>query len=87
MLLLSLCVLALLAIPLTWRKIALLVAAAAGFVLLFPVPAVRRFYALALPHGAIGATLLIAALGAAALAGFWVVSRHRGRGPAEAARE
>ena len=81
------CALALLAMPLTWRRIALLVAALAAFVLLFPVPAVRRFYALQLPHGAIGSTLLIAALGAAALAGFWIVSRRQRRGPAEAAHE
>jgi hypothetical protein len=80
-------VLALLAIPLTWRRIALLAAALAAFVLLFPVPAVRRFYALALPHGAIWSTLLIAALGAAALTGFWIVSRRLGRGPAEAVPE
>jgi cation-transporting ATPase E len=80
-LILSLTVLALLAIPLTWRRIALLVAALAGFALLFPVPAVRRFYALELPHGAIWSTLLIAALGAAALAGFWALSRRPGRGP------
>ena len=73
-LILSLCVLALLALPLTWRRILLLVAALAGFVLLFPVPAMRSFYALELPHGAIGSTLLIAALGAAALAGVWVLS-------------
>ena len=73
-LILSLCVLALLALPLTWRRILMLVAALAGFVLLFPVPVVRGFYALELPHGAIGSTLLIAALGAAALAGFWVLS-------------
>jgi cation-transporting ATPase E len=86
-LILSLTVLALLAIPLTWRKIALLVAALAGFVLLFPVPAVRRFYALELPHGQIRTTLLIAALGAAALTGFWVVSRRLGRGPVEVAAE
>jgi cation-transporting ATPase E len=86
-LILSLCVLALLAIPLTWRRIALLAAALAAFVLLFPVPAVRRFYALALPYGAIEGTLLIAALGAAALAGFWIVSRRLGRGPAEAVPE
>jgi cation-transporting P-type ATPase E len=84
-LILSLTVLALLAIPLTWRKIALLTAALAAFVLLFPVPAVRHFYALALPHGQIGATLLIAALGAAALTGFWALSHHHGRAPAEAA--
>ena len=83
---LSLCVLALLAIPLIWRRIALLIAALAAFVLLFPVPAVRRFYELELPHGALQGVLLIAALGAAALAGFWVLSRRRGRGPAEVTR-
>jgi hypothetical protein len=68
-------------------RIALVVAALAAFVLLFPVAAVRRFYALELPHGAIWSTLLIAALGVAALSGFWFLSRHRGRGPAEVARE
>ena len=86
-LILSLCVLALLAMPLTWRRIALLVAALAAFVLLFPVPAVRTFYKLELPHGVIGSTLLIAALGAAALAGFWILLRRQGRGPAEVTRE
>jgi cation-transporting P-type ATPase E len=86
-LILSLCVLALLAIPLTWRGIALLIAALAAFVLLFPVPAVRRFYALALPRGQIGSTLLIAVLGAAVLAGFWALSRRLGRAPAEAATQ
>jgi cation-transporting ATPase E len=75
-LILSLCVLALLALPLTWRRVALLVAALAAFVLLFPVTAVRRFYALALPHGAIAGTLFIAGLGVVALAGFWIVSRR-----------
>ena len=79
--------LVLVALPLTWRRIALLVAALAAFVLLFPVPAVRDFYALALPHGTIGSTLLIAALGAAALTGFWVLSARQRRGPAEMARE
>jgi hypothetical protein len=48
---------------------------------------VRSFYALELPHGGIGSTLLIAALGAAALTGFWAISRRLGRAPAEAARE
>jgi len=86
-LILSLCVLALLAMPLTWRRIALLAAALAGFVLLFPVTAVRGFYALQLPYGAVWSMLLIAALGAAALAGFWVFSRRRSRGPAQVARE
>ena len=87
MLILSLCVLALLAMPLTWRRIALLAAALAAFVLLFPVRAVRTFYALELPRGAIGSTLLIAALGAAALTGFWVLSRRAWRGPATVTRE
>jgi cation-transporting ATPase E len=77
-LILSLCVLALLAMPLTWRRIALVVAALAAFVLLFPVPAVRTFYKLELPHGTLQGTLLIAALGAAALTGFWVLT-HRQR--------
>jgi cation-transporting P-type ATPase E len=86
-LILSLCVLALLAMPLTSRRIALLVAAGAAFVLLFPVSVVRTFYELELPRGALQGTLLIAVLGAAALAGFWVLSRRRGRGPAEMTRE
>ena len=80
-------VLVLMALPMTWRRITLVVAALAAFVLLFPVRAVRTFYKLELPHGAIGSTLLIAALGAAALAGFWVLSRRSGRGPAELTRE
>ena len=59
----------------------------AGFVLLFPLPAVRRFYALQLPHTGLATTLVIAALGAAALAGFWVLSRRHGRGPPPVLRE
>jgi cation-transporting ATPase E len=73
---LSLCVLALLATPLTWRRIALLGGVVAGFVLLFPAPAVRSFYALELPRSELGVTLLIAAAGAAALAGFWLLTRR-----------
>jgi cation-transporting ATPase E len=75
-LILSLCVLVRLAIPLTWRRILLVGGAVAGFLLLFPVPAVRGFYALELPHTGLWVTLLVAALGAAALAGWWVLSRH-----------
>ena len=59
----------------------------AGFALLFPVPAVRRFYALELPRGELGITLLIAALGVAALAGFWGLSRRHGRAPPPVVRE
>jgi cation-transporting ATPase E len=78
-LILSLCVLVLLAAPLTWRRILLVGSVLAGFVLLFPVPVVRRFYELQLPRGGLATTLAVAALGAAALAGFWVLSRRRGR--------
>lgn len=39
---LSLCVLVLLATPLTWRRIVLVGTVLTGFALLFPVPAVRR---------------------------------------------
>jgi cation-transporting ATPase E len=85
-LILSLCVLVLLATPLTWRRIVLVGAVLAGFVLLFPLPAVRRFYALQLPHSGLAATLISAALGAAALTGFWVLSRRRGRGPPSVVR-
>ena len=67
--------------PLTWRRIALLGGAVAAFLLLFPLPAVRSFYALELPRGELGIMLLIAGLGAAALTGFWMVS-----GRANAAR-
>ncbi len=86
-LILSLCVLVLLAAPLTWRRIVLVGAVLAGFVLLFPLPAVRRFYALQLPHCGLAATLVAGAAGAAALAGFWVLSRRRGRGPPPVLRE
>jgi len=47
----------------------------------------RRFYALQLPHSGLATTLVIAELGAAALAGFWVLSRRRGRGPPPVVRQ
>jgi cation-transporting ATPase E len=78
-LILSLAVLTLLAIPLTWRRVALIGAALAAFALLFPVPAVRRFYELALPQHQLPAIGLIAALGVTALTVFWALSR-RGHG-------
>src|SRR6516164_6503081 len=84
-LLLGLCVLVLQAMPLTWRRIVLVSAALAGFVLLFPVRAVRNFYALELPRDALGETLLIGALGIGAMLGFWVILRRRGREPADLA--
>ncbi|MFI5062535.1 MAG: HAD-IC family P-type ATPase [Streptosporangiales bacterium] len=75
-LILSLTVLTLLAMPLTWRRVILVGAALAGFALLFPVTAVRSFYALDLPRGQLAGTLLIAAAGVTALAVFWALSRR-----------
>jgi cation-transporting ATPase E len=75
-LMLSLGVLVLLAMPLTWRRLVLVGAMVAGFVALFPVPAVRRFYALELPTSHLWETLLIGAAGIVALAGFWEISRR-----------
>ena len=76
---LSLAVLLLLAWPLTWRRALLLAAVALGFVLLFPVASVRRFYALELPAGVLGLVLLIAAGGAAVLllVGSWLRGARR----------
>ncbi len=68
--------LVLLAMPLNWRRILLVGAVIAGFALLFPEPVVRGFYALDLPATGLWVTLLIAALGVAALVAFWVLS-HR----------
>ena len=73
---LSLAVLVLLAVPLTLRRVVLAGSMLAGFALLFAVPAVRRFYALDLPGGELGATLFVAALGAGGLTLFWTLSRR-----------
>jgi cation-transporting ATPase E len=77
-LLLSLFVLLLLAMPLTWRRIVLIGALVAGFVLLFPLPVVRRFYELHLPSSYLTSTLPAAAAGVAALTACWLLLRHRG---------
>ena len=76
---LSLCVLVLLAIPLTWRRVLLVVTMIAAFALLFPSAVVRRFYELELPHGYLGTALLIAAAGATALTAVWLFLRQRRR--------
>jgi cation-transporting P-type ATPase E len=76
---LSLCVLTLLALPLTAPRAGLVAAMIAGFVLLFPVTAVRRFYGLQVPHGQLAGILLIALAGVIALTCFWLVSQRRER--------
>ncbi len=73
---LSLAVLVLLAMPLTWRRILLVAAAAAGFMLLFGNQAVRKFYALELPLHKLGLMFLITAMGAVMLACLGKWSRH-----------
>jgi cation-transporting ATPase E len=74
---LSMCVLTLLALPLTWLRVLLVAVMIGGFVLLFPVAVVRRFYELQVPSGQLASTLLVAALGVIALTCFWLVSQRR----------
>jgi cation-transporting P-type ATPase E len=54
---LSLFVVVLVALPLTWRRGLMIVALAGGFLALFPLTAVRRFYALELPHDLLAVSL------------------------------
>jgi cation-transporting ATPase E len=75
---LSLAVLVLLATPLTWRRILLIAAVAAGFMLLFLSRAVRQFYALDLPQRELGLMLVVTAIGAVMLAGLTTWSRRSG---------
>ena len=75
-LMLSLGVLVLLAMPLTWRRLVLVGTMVAGFIALFPVTAVRRFYALALPSSHLWQTLLIGVAGIVALVAFWEIARR-----------
>jgi cation-transporting P-type ATPase E len=84
---LSLCVLLLLAIPLTWRRILLIGAVVAGFILLFPVHPLRSFYALDLPRSGLPVTVLIAALGAASIVAFWAILQRHNRTHPSAAGE
>jgi cation-transporting ATPase E len=85
-LMLSLCVLVILALPLTWRRAVLVGLMVASFVLLFPSDAVRKFYALQLPTEVLGATLLIGGAGIAVLVVTTVLLGRVGHGPAAAAQ-
>jgi cation-transporting P-type ATPase E len=86
MTMMSLCVLVILAAPLTWRRTALVAAMIAGFLLLFPVESVREFYEIKTPSDGLGWTLLIGFTGVAVLGGGWELSRRLGRGPAAAVK-
>ena len=58
-----------------------------GFILLFPVHALRSFYALDLPRSGLPVTVLIAALGAASIVAFWAILQRRNRTHPNAAGE
>jgi cation-transporting ATPase E len=85
-LMLSLCVLVIVALPLTWRRAVLVGLMIVSFVLLFPFAAVRTFYALELPTDVLGATLLIGFAGIAALVLTTELLRRGGQGPARASQ-
>jgi cation-transporting ATPase E len=81
-LMLSLCVLVILALPLTWRRAMLVGLMIVGFVLLFPSAMVRKFFSLELPTDVLGGTILIGIAGIAALIATTAVLRRLGQGPA-----
>ena len=83
-LMLSLAVLVVLALPLTWRRAILVGLMIVSFVLLFPSAAVRTFYALEPPTKVLGETLLIGFAGIAVLLVTVVLLRLLGHGPAAA---
>ena len=83
---LSLCVLVILALPLTWPRAFLVGFMIAGFVLLFPFAPVRKFLALELPTQVLGQTLLIGFAGIVLLVLTTVLLRRAGYGPAAASR-
>jgi cation-transporting ATPase E len=69
----SLCVLALLARPLTWQRVVLIGLLIGGFVLLFPLELVRSFYALTLPYAVLTEVLLIGVIGSVVLIAVWAL--------------
>src|SRR5207245_10714939 len=86
MLMMSLCVVVILASPLTWRRTLLVSLVIAGFLLLFPVPSIRDFYALKLPSDVLTETLVIGSAGVAVPGGGWELSRRMNWGPAAAVK-
>jgi len=76
-LMLSLTVLVLVALPMTWRRAVLVGAVLVAFVLLFPVSLVRHFYALELPTEVLGAVVVIGLVGMAVMVTVWMLTRRR----------
>jgi len=81
-LMLSLGVLVILALPLTWRRAVLVAFMIVSFVALFPYASVRSFYALELPKHVLGSTILIGLGGIAALITTTAVLGRLSHGPA-----
>jgi cation-transporting P-type ATPase E len=86
MLMVSLCVLVILAAPLTWRRTLLVALMIAGFLLLFPIESVREFYEIETPGDVLAETLIIGFTAVAVLGGGWELSRRLNRGPAAAVK-
>ena len=86
-LMLSIAVLVLLALPLTWRKLVLVVAVCGGFLGILVVRPLRTFYSLDVATAQLGVVVTIGALGVAAMAVFWLVSRQLGRAPVGVVRQ
>ncbi|MDH2904672.1 MAG: HAD-IC family P-type ATPase [Actinomycetota bacterium] len=76
---LSLSVLVLVALPLTWRRWLIVAGVTTGFIALFPLSPVRSFYGLQLPSTALATTFLIALAGVVltSAAGLIALRRHR----------
>jgi cation-transporting ATPase E len=83
-LMLSLSVLVILALPLTWRRAVLVGFMILGFVLLFPSAALREFLSLELPTAVLGETILIGLAGMVVLVATTAVLQWLGQGPAAA---
>lgn len=77
-LMVSLCVLVLLARPLTWRRVLLVCLMSLGFLLLFLIEPVRTFYALSLPpQGVLGSVIVVGILGVIAVSSAWAVVQRK----------
>jgi cation-transporting P-type ATPase E len=81
-LMLSLSVLVISALPMTWRRLLPISSVILSVAVVFSVGLIRTFYALELPHEVLGATLLIGIIGIAFLIAAWQVSRRITRDPA-----
>jgi cation-transporting ATPase E len=80
-LMLSLCVLVILALPLTWRRAVLIGVMIVACLLLFSSAALRNVFSLDLPSDVLGGTILIGIAGIAVLIVTTAVLRRRGQGP------